>query len=203
MKSKSVWLAVSIIAALAVAGVYTVSAQGQDDDSPAIHLRGVVNDFPVSSNPSAGPWELRGPWSLELQPSSGTANFSASLTMEFSDLAAGSGAATDARHQHAHQITLREGTLIQNPPQSDCPSGITPFPTYTWLIEVTGMAEVTANGGLAFGGPVPLQVCVGGGPNSRFSNITLVFTKLASGAPSPATNHFGAQAIHGVVRLSH
>jgi hypothetical protein len=43
---------------------------------------------------------------------------------------------------------------------------------------------------------VPLQVCLGGGPDLEISNITLVFTNL-----SQATNHFGPQPIHGVVQL--
>lgn len=123
--------------------------------------------------------------------------------MELSDLGAGSGTATDARKQHAHHISMKAATLVFNPPQSDCPAGITPFPTFTWLVEVTGTTDVKANGGSAFGVPVPLQVCLGGGPSLQVSNITLVFTKLSNGTPSLATSHFGAQPIHGVVRVSH
>jgi hypothetical protein len=40
-----------------------------------------------------------------------------------------------------------------------------------------------------------LQVCVNGGSDVPFSNVTLVFG-------APASGHFGAQAIHGVVRKS-
>jgi hypothetical protein len=58
------------------------------------------------------------------------------------------------------------------------------------------MADVAGNGGSPFTGPVPLQVCLGGGPDLEISNITLVFTNL-----SQATNHFGQQPIHGVVQL--
>ena len=65
---------------------------------------------------------------------------------------------------------------------------------------VTGMATITGNGGPA---PFskgdtalsPLQVCVNGGLDVPFSNVTLVFG-------SPASGHFGVQAIHGVVRKS-
>ncbi len=203
MKYKGLWLAACVIAVFAIAAVYSVSAQDRDDHRPAIHYHGVINDYPVSTNPTAGPWELRGPWSLELESRSGTASFSAALTMEFSDLAAGSGAATDVRHQHTHHITMNAATLNQNPPQSDCPTGITPYPTYTWQIEVTGIADVTGNGGSPFGAPVPLQVCLGGGPDLKVSNITLVFTNLSNGDPSAATYHFGAQPIHGLVRVSH
>ncbi len=219
MNGKMFWWAVPMMLALIFAAGAGVSAQEQ----PRAHLRGVINDYPVSANPTArasipvaaqqtgvindypvsanptaGPWELRGTWSLDLRSHS-TANFSAALTMEYSDLAAGSGSATDARHQHTHHVIMNGATLILNPPQSDCPVGITPYPTYTWQLEVTGMADVTGNGGSPFSGPVPLQVCFGGGPNLQISNITLVFTNLPSGDPSPATNHFGSQAIHGVV----
>lgn len=197
MNHKTFWWAVRVaLGAILAAGIATAA-----QNLPRRHFSGVINDYPMSANPTAGPWELRGPWSLNLHPLSSTADFSAALTMEFSDLGAGSGIGADSRKQHVHHITMTGATLIQNPPQSDCPTGITPFPTYTWQIEVTGMADVTANGGSPFGGPVPLQVCLGGGPNLQISNITLVFTNLSSG-PSPATNHFGGQAIHGVVRLS-
>jgi len=204
MKSNTLSWAVCIIAVFTIVAGHSASAQDRDDFGSPFHYHGVINDYPVSANPTAGPWELRGPWSLRLQPRSGTADFSAALTMEYSDLAAGTGAATDSRHQHTHQITMKGATLIQNPPQTDCPTGLTPFPTYTWQIEVTGMADVSGNGGYVFGEGtlVPLQVCLGGGPNLQVSNITLVFTNLSSGDPSPATNHFGAQPIHGVVRTS-
>lgn len=198
MNPKTFWWAVRIALGVILAAGIGASAQNR----PRTHFSGVINDYPVSANPTAGPWELRGPWSLDLQ-AHGTANFSAALTMVFSDIAAtaSGGAATDARKQHTHHITMKGATVIQNPPQADCPTGITPFPTYTWVVEVNGMANVTGNGGAPFSGPVPLQVCLGGGPNLEISNITLVFTNLSNGDPSAATNHFGSPAIHGVVRL--
>ena len=61
-------------------------------DWPGRHYSGVINDYPLSANPTAGPWELRGPWTLRLQPL-GKADFSASLTMEFSDLGSALGSA--------------------------------------------------------------------------------------------------------------
>lgn len=162
-------------------------------------FKGVINDHPASVSGSATTvWELNGPWSLQLRRWSGTANFSAALTMEYSDLTVGSlsAGATDARHQHTHTIKMTDATVTESP--SDCPTGTTPYPTYMWQFEVTGMAEVTGNGGSPFPGPVPLQVCIGGGPNLDYSNITLVFTNLDN-APSAATSHFGGQPIHGVV----
>ena len=41
-----------------------------------------------------------------------------------------------------------------------------------------------------------LQVCVTGGTEIAYSNVTLVF----GGPPTTAVSHFGTQAIHGVVR---
>ena len=63
---------------------------------------------------------------------------------------------------------------------------------------VTGPAYITGNGG-----PAPfskgdtvlsaLQVCVNGGTDVPYSNLSLVFG-------APASGHFGMQAVHGVVR---
>lgn len=198
MHPKTFWWAVRIALGVILAAGIGTSAQNW----PPTHFHGMISDHPESANPAAGPWDLQGSWSLDLRPHA-RADFSAALTMEFSDIAAtaSGGAATDARKQHTHHITMNGATLIQNPPQSDCPAGITPFPTYTWQLEITGMADVTGNGGSAFGTQVPLQVCLGGGPNLAISNVTLVFPNLPSGDPSPATNHFGPQPIHGVVRI--
>ena len=212
MKGKALWWAAGILTAAAIAGY--AGALPQDSpaaaaqDRPAVHFSGVINDYPVSTTSSGatmGPWEVRGPWSLDLQGLSGTANFSAALTMEFSDLSVGAGAATDARHQHTHNITMNDATVTQNPPQGtspgDCPPNASGTPSYTSRLEVTGMADVAGNGGSPFGAGVlvPLQVCIDGSTAVEFSNITLVFTNLSDGSPSPATLHFGSQPVHGVV----
>ena len=158
-----------------------------------LHLSGVINDFtPITTG--ASPWELRGPWSLTLNGESPTAKFSATLTMELSDFGqtVTSVNAVD-RAQHTHHITMKTDTVIYNP--TDCPPAPPHIPAYTARIELTGTANIEANGSPAPFGPSPLQVCIAGGTNIEFSNITLVFTE-ASGA----TGHFGPQAIHGVVR---
>lgn len=174
-----------------------------------VHFSGVINDYPVSmtsSGGTVGPWEVRGPWSLELRGFSGTADFSAALTMEFSDFSVGAAnVATDSRSQHTHHITMTGATVIENPPQGtspgDCPPNASGTPAYTSQIEINGMADVAGNGGSPFGAGVlvPLQVCIDGSSNVEFSNITLVFTKLSDGSPSAATLHFGAPPLHGVV----
>jgi len=158
-----------------------------------LHLKGVINDFtPITAGTS--PWELRGPWSLTLDRESGTAKFSARLTMELSDFGqtVTSVNAVD-RAQHTHRITLTTNTVIYNP--TDCPPAPLPTPPYTARIEVTGTANIEANGSPAPFGPSALQVCIAGGSNIEFSNITLVFTGTTG-----ASGHFGSQAIHGLVR---
>ena len=80
-----------------------------------------------------------------------------------------------------------------------CPAYAPPVTTNPGFM-VTGPAYITGNGS-----PAPfskndtvlsmLQVCVNGGSDVPFSNVTLVFG-------APASGHFGAQAIHGVVRKS-
>ena len=66
-------------------------------------------------------------------------------------------------------------------------------------IVITGQPSVTGNGNPApfeAKGPSTLQVCVTGGAEVEFSNVTLAFASM-----SPASGHFGSQAIHGVVRV--
>lgn len=158
-----------------------------------LHLRGVINDFtPITAGTS--PWELRGPWSLRLDGESGIAKFSATLTMELSDFGqTATSVNAVARSQHTHHITMTTDTVIYNP--TDCPPAPLPTPPYTARIEVSGTANIEANGSPAPFGPSPLQVCISGGSDIEFSNITLVFT-----GTSGASGHFGSQAVHGLVR---
>ncbi len=97
---------------------------------------------------------------------------------------------------------MKSATLVENPPTGDCPPSAAGTTAYTAVIEVTGMADVSGNGAYAFGAgvTVPLQVCLGGNSDVEISNMTMVFSNLSNGDPSPATYHFGAQPIHGVVR---
>ncbi len=174
--------------------VTSLCLQAQTRQRPAlVHLTGVINDFtPITAGTS--PWELRGPWSLTLNRESPRAKFSATLTMELSDFGqtVTSVNAVD-RAQHTHRITMTADTVIYNP--TDCPAAPLQTPPYTTRIEVTGTANIEANGSPAPFGSSSLQVCIAGGSNMEFSNITLVFT-----GASGATGHFGTQAIHGLVR---
>jgi hypothetical protein len=96
------------------------------------------------------------------------------------------------RSPHTHHISMTNAAVSYD--TSVCPANSPPT-TVSGLV-VTGTAPTTANGGPAPFDPKntsSLQVCIMGGPEVSFSNVTLVYT-------GPATAHFGTQAIHGVVR---
>jgi hypothetical protein len=190
MNSKSLSLAVRMI----VAAVMAVGTGAIAQDARPDRFRGVINDYaPIAGGTTA--WELNGPWSLTLNKETGAAHFSASLTMRLSVLGQ---TPTDVEEvtlaQHTHNLTM-DGTVTYNP--TDCPPAAATTPPYVARIEIKGTASVFANGSTApFGQFSQLQVCIAGGttdPNVPFSNITLVFA-------DPAATHFGAQAIHGIVR---
>jgi hypothetical protein len=68
-------------------------------------------------------------------------------------------------------------------------------PTTGSGVVVTSTATTTGNGGPATfeaKGASTIQLCITGGSEVEFSNVSLVYT-------GPATTHFGPQAIHGVV----
>jgi hypothetical protein len=77
---------------------------------------------------------------------------------------------------------------------SSCPAD---NPANTARFMVSGTANfIAANGNPApfeKNGSSMLQVCITGGSNVTYSNMTLVFT-------GPAATHFGTQPIHGAVR---
>jgi len=193
MKRKTFLWVVSVVLVLGMAAATAILAQEPRPD----HLSGVINDFaPIAGGTTA--WELHGPWSLTLNKETGKAHFTASLTMGLSVLGQ-SPTNVEAVNlaQHTHNITM-DGTVTYNP--TDCPAAAKATPPYVARIEINGTASVFANGNVApFGQFSQLQVCVAGGinePNVPFSNITLVFA-------DPAATHFGAQAIHGLVRKAH
>ena len=163
-------------------------------DLRIVNFKGVVNDYSPSTV-SGGPWEIRGTWSLDLE-SSGTANFSADLTMETSDYGISDTTKVDptnpaTRSPHTHHISLTNATVSYD--TSVCPANSPP--TTGSGVVVNSTATTAANGGPApfeSKGASTLQVCITGGSEVNFSNMTLVYT-------GPATGHFGPQAIHGVV----
>ena len=201
MKDKALWRAVCIISVVALAAATSALAQ----NPPPTHLSGLINDFTAQtgSSPTVGPWELHGTWSLNMKGKSGKADFSAAMTMEEGDywLSANSENPTQdpvVRAQHTHHITMTNATVSYNATDTSmCPADNPANPKATERFVVTGPADITANGSPApfqvAHGISTVQVCISGGTDIEFSNVTLVFSY-------PANTHFGSQAIHGVVR---
>jgi hypothetical protein len=178
MTSKTCGSAAGNIMALTLAVASSVLAQ-----APApTQFSGVIEDYTPATSSPAGPWEMRGPWTLTLNGASGTGDFAAELTMELSDFTrtpsninATSGAS--GRMQHTHHITVQGGNVMQ---------------ISTGGFELTGPASITKDGSPAPLAASTLSVEIVGGTDVQYSNITLQF---AGGA----TVHFGSQLIHGVV----
>jgi hypothetical protein len=171
------------------------------------HLSGLINDY-TPSTVKGGPYEMRGTWSLNLHERSGTADFAAAMNMETSDYGTLEPNPADptkplvdpanptTRGAHTHHITSTHATVTDD--MTGCPA-LSPAALLGFQINGT-VHIITGNGSNAPFETTPptttLQVCVTGGSEVQFSNITLVFSK-------PASGHFGGQAIHGVVLRSH
>ncbi len=165
------------------------------------HLSGIINDYTPATGVS-GPWEMHGKWSLKIKGDSGKADFSAFMTMEHSDYWVLANPATPpappvvdnpgARSPHTHHITMTDALVSYD--TTVCPANNPPTTSAGFV--VTGPVSITGNGNPApfeAKGPSTLQVCITGGADVQFSNVTLVLT-------GPATGHFGSHAINGVVR---
>lgn len=167
---------------------------------------GIINDYTPATG-VGGPWEMHGKWSLKLDRQSSKADFSAVMTMEHPDswIAANPGGVPPnppnidnptARNPHTHHITMTDGMVSSN--TNACPVD---SPATTGRFVITGPVSVTGNGNPApfeAKGPSTLQICVTGGTEVEYSNVTLQFL-----GTSPAIGHFSSQAIHGVVSVPH
>jgi len=179
--------------AVALSWVALVTAQAQD--LRPVQFSGMIHDYSPSTV-SGGPYEMRGEWTLDVIRG-GTANFSADMAMETSDYGITGATQVDpanpaTRSPHTHHISMTNVTVSYD--TSVCPANNPPT-TVSGLV-VNGTATTTGNGGPATfeaKGASTLQVCIMGGSELSFSNVTLVYT-------GPATGHFGTQPIHGVVR---
>jgi hypothetical protein len=118
------------------------------------------------------------------------------LAMETSDYGISSATAVDpanpgTRSPHTHHISMTNANVSYDP--SVCP--VFSPPATGPAIVVTGTVTTTGNGGPApfeAKGPSTMQVCITGGTQVVFSNMTMVYT-------GPATSHFGPQPLHGAV----
>jgi hypothetical protein len=189
MKKNIPGTAARVFALLFLASASCALAQ----DYKPVHATGLINDF-SPTNVKGGPWEMHGEWSMDVSVERGVADFSADMTMsDYGTTSSGSVDATQAgQNAHTHHIRLTNVAIIWN--MTGCP-GFSPATTDGLQIRGT-VSLVTGNGGPApFETKPPtstLQVCVTGGVDVPFSNLSMVFG-------GPATTHFGPQAIHGVV----
>ena len=207
MKNKTLLWAGRISMAVALAVGTVASAQAPIP----WHFRGLINDYSSENiaGKLVGPWEMHGAWALDLKGRSGLADFSAEMTMGLSDHAMDAAIAAavangtvppsfddpSTRTPHTHHITMNDAKVTYG--TATCPTYAAPAPTTAGFM-VSGPAYITGNGG-----PAPfskndtvlsnLQICVNGGTDVPYSNITLVFG-------APASGHFGSQAVRGVVR---
>ena len=165
------------------------------EEHEAFRFSGLINDYtPADPTIKGSPYEMHGQWSMELHPW-GAADFQADMTM--SDFGSSNGmldATMGGQNAHTHHIQLTNIKIT--PDMNGCPAFA---PATTIGFQVNGKVHLmTGNGGNApFETSPPtstLQVCVTGGKEIPYSNITLVFA-------GPASTHFGTQAIHGVVRV--
>jgi hypothetical protein len=177
-------------------GVVLAAGHLRAQELRRVHLSGFINDYSPSTV-SGGPYEIRGEWSLDLNRA-GTTDFTADLNMETSDYGIAGATQVDpanpaTRGAHTHHISITNAAVSYD--TSVCPA-FSP-PTTGPGIVISGTATTTGNGGPApfeSKGASTLQVCVTGGSQVEFANLTLVYT-------GPATGHFGTQPIHGVVNV--
>jgi hypothetical protein len=196
MKSKTLSWAVRVVVVLLLAVATGALAQAP---TPT-HFSGLVNDYTPATvaGKLVGPYVMHGTWTLDLKGRSGLADFSAAMTMELAEYTVVNGVVTmfddpAARIAHTHHITMKDAPVSYATGMCPVNAPATTNPGFM----ISGPAYITGNGA-----PAPfskgdtvlstLQVCVNGGLDVPFSNVTLVFG-------APASGHFGAQAIHGVV----
>ena len=165
------------------------------------HFKGTISDYtPLNTAVTpTGPYEMRGHWSLDMKKD-GKADFELFMTMELSDYYLFSQnkiplpSDPTIRGAHTHHIKLTDAKVTHGP--SDCPPD---SPNTTPRFEVSGAADfITGNGNSApfeKNGPTMVYVCVTGGSDVTYSNMTVALV-------GPATGHFGTQPIHGVVRFA-
>lgn len=169
---------------------------GKAQELRQVHFDGQINDY-TPSTVSGGPYEIRGKWSLDVDRS-GNGSFTADLNMQTSDYGISDATKVDptnpaTRSPHTHHMSVTNASVSYD--TSVCP--VNSPPTTGSGVVVTGTVTTTANGGVApfaANGASAVQICILGGTEVEFSNVTVVFTGAATG-------HFGPQPIHGVVSL--
>jgi len=192
MRSRSIVCALCVLPVLVLLSATGAVAQVR---GPA-YFTGVLNDYsPANPLINGSPYEMHGQWSMDLHEWGATADFTADMTM--SDYGTTNNvldATKGGQNAHTHHIRLTNVKVTWD--MIGCPAYPKPVPTGGFQISGT-VSLITGNGGTPPFETTPpssvLQVCIVGGSLVPYANMTMVFT-------GPATNHFGTQAIHGVVR---
>jgi hypothetical protein len=191
------WLVTAGAVLVSSGGAAAGAAQVEERQSflsSDVHYAGLINDYtPSAAVTKGGPYEMRGKWSLEVNERRGTATFSAAMNMETSDYGITQGTVNKddptTRGAHTHHISVTDG-IVNADWMTYCPKF---SPVITEGFVITGTATITGNGSPApFGNPSPVTICVLGGGDVKYSNLTIAFG-------APASSHFGPQAIHGLV----
>jgi hypothetical protein len=166
---------------------------GLSQERGPIRFTGLINDYsPADPNIKGSPYEMHGQWSMDLHEWDNKADFIADMTM--SDYGTTDGvldATKGGQSAHTHHIKLTNVQVTWD--MTGCPAYAAPVPTVGFQLNGP-VSLITGNGSNApfETSTSSLQVCVVGGNEVQYSNVTLVFS-------GPATTHFGTQAIHGVV----
>jgi len=193
MKRKTLPSAVRVLSVLLLAsGTYAMA-----DDHGPVRFSGLLDDY-TATPVSGGPYEMHGRWSMLLHRERGTADFFADMNMSSWGTTTSGGVTVEDPTQagvnpHTHHIRLTD--ILISTETSTCPV----YKTATMMrFQITGtLSLMTGNGSVLKGETEPptsmLQVCVSGGTEVEYSNITLMFG-------APANGHFGMGAVHGVVR---
>jgi hypothetical protein len=195
MRKQSTGRSALLASALAIGVLGTALADTPEPAPLPVHFTGVLSDYTTMSSSIGGsPYEIRGKWTLDVDPWRGTARFSAALVMETSDYGVVQGVANasdpGSRTPHTHHISMTVGKVTEQDWATSCPSFKIPV---KGGFVVRGSAYVAGNGGAPPFAPVsPVTICVLGGDHVEFSNLTLVFG-------APANGHFGTFPLHGVV----
>jgi hypothetical protein len=168
-------------AAVSLVIAVVMSTQALAQETPQTRVAGTFNDYVwVETGPGGGAWHVTGEWYAQLKGDSGKAEFVASLLGVRSDLWVLQTAADPQnpalRSPHTHHVGLLNADLAV------IPNGI----------RLTGLAIITANGGVAPYSGAPIQVDITGGNLLRFSNVKLTFF-------GAAIDHFGPQPYEGLV----
>lgn len=180
----------------AVSGLGGLSAAEESQPRLPIHYVGFLNDF-TPSTVKNGPYEMRGKWTLDLDPRRGSSRFTAEMDMETSDYGVTNNVVDPAiptsRGAHTHHILMTDGKINTVDWATICPAFIPALPAASHGFVITGSAYITVNGGMTpFANPSPMTLCVMGGELVQFSNITILMG-------TPASGHFGTFPIHGVI----